>query len=425
MVRRYSGAMVNAPAAELCRFIDASPSPFHVVRTASEELLSAGFRRVEETDAWPGGPGRRFVQRGGSLIAWITPEGAPASTGFRVVGAHTDSPNLRVKQRHDLRFEGLGVVALEPYGGPILDSWLDRDLAIAGRLVRKDGSEVLVHVDEPVLQVPHLAIHLDRDGGEIDRQRHLNAVWSLGERSFVDWLAEQAGTAAEDIVGFELMTADAAPSTVYGADGKLVAAPRLDNQATCFAGLRALLDAASSEVRHHTMLVLFDHEEVGSTSERGAQSDLLATTIERIVLGAGGTREDYHRAIAASVCVSGDMAHATHPNHADKHEPLHRIAMGGGPVLKVNQNLRYATDARGTAVFAQACDEAGVALQRYVHRADLPCGSTIGPLSAARTGMLTVDVGAPQLAMHAARETMAAADVEYYARALAAFLAPA
>ena len=173
------------------------------------------------------------------------------------------------------------------------------------------------------------------------------------------------------------------------------------------------------------MLALFDHEEDGSTSERGADSDLLLTVLERLVLAAGGDRDDLHRAVAGSIHASGDMAHATHPNHPERHEPLHRITLGGGPVLKVNQNLRYASDAVGSAAFAQSCDQAGVPLQRYVHRADLPCGSTIGPISAARTGVTTVDVGAPQLAMHSARETMAARDVDHYVAALTAFLAPA
>jgi aspartyl aminopeptidase len=226
------------------------------------------------------------------------------------------------------------------------------------------------------------------------------------------------------VLGFELMTHDTQPSALTGAQHEFVSAPRLDNQVTCFAGARALLAAAPTPgVR--PVLALFDHEEIGSTSERGAQSDLLATVLERIVVAAGGSRDDYHRAIAASVCASGDMAHATHPNYADRHEALHHITLGGGPVLKVHPNLRYATDAPGTAHFARACEQAGVPLQRYEHRADLPCGSTIGPLNAARTGMLTVDVGAPQLAMHSAREMMAAADVDTYASALAAFLSPA
>jgi aspartyl aminopeptidase len=418
--------MTIAPAADLCRFVDRSPTPFHVCATVAAELDAADYVRIDERDPWPSGPGRHYVMRGGSLVAWSTESSSGPADAFRVVGGHTDSPNLRVKQHHDLATEGLGVVALEPYGGAWLNSWLDRDLGVAGRLALRDGSETLLHIDAPVLRVPQLAIHLsaDRKGVEPDPQRHVNGIWSTQPGRFLEYVADKAGVPEAEILGFELMTHDTAPSAITGVRNDLVSAPRLDNQVTCFAGLRALLDAAPvSGVR--PVLAIFDHEEVGSTSERGAQSDLLATVLERIVLVAGGSRDDYHRAIAASVCASGDMAHATHPSHAERHEPLHHIAIGGGPVLKVNVNLRYATDAPGAAVFARACEQAGVPLQRYEHRADLPCGSTIGPLSAARTGMLTVDVGAPQLAMHSARELMGAADVDTYARALSAFLAPA
>lgn len=411
---------MSEPAADLCRFVDASPTPFHLVETVVRALATAGFTELAETDPWPSAPGAYVVRRAGSVVAWRSPTSADPAAGFRVVGGHTDSPNLRVKQHHDDRRAGVPVLALEPYGGPILESWLDRDLLVAGRLVLLDGTECLVRTEGPVVRVPHLAIHLDRDQSAPDRQRHLDGLWTLGSQEFLPWLAGTAGVDPAQVAGFDLMTADAQPSTLVGADAEFVAAPRLDNQVTCFAGLQALLDAEPGESGQ--LLVLFDHEEVGSTSERGAQSDLLATVLERVVLAAGGGREDYHRMIAASVCASGDMAHATHPNHVDRHEPLHRIAMGGGPVLKVNQNLRYATDGRGAAVFERACHDAGVSLQRYVHRADLPCGSTIGPLSAARTGMLTVDVGAPQLAMHSARETMAATDVGAYVAALTAFL---
>ncbi len=410
-------------ATSLARFVDASPSPFHVAATAAAELERAGFTRLSETSAWPTASGRYFVVRGGSLIAWQSPTSDDPGAGFRVVGGHTDSPNLRLKQHHDADRQGLGVLALEPYGGPILSTWFDRDLTIAGRLVTRDGTEHLVDAGRAVVRVPNLAIHLDRDQAAPDRQRHLDGLWSIESTEFLPWLAGTAGLAPDDVAGFDLMTADTAPAALVGAHDEFLASPRLDNQATCYAGLRALLDAAPGP--HGQLLALFDHEEVGSTSERGAQSDLLATVLERIVLAAGGGREEYHRMIAASVCASGDMAHATHPNQAARHEPLHHIALGGGPVLKVNQNLRYATDGRGAAVFARACDQAGVPLQRYVHRADLPCGSTIGPLSAARTGILTIDVGAPQLAMHSAREVMAATDVDLYVRALSAFLAPA
>ncbi|CAN5139379.1 M18 family aminopeptidase [soil metagenome] len=424
--------MVHAPATDLCSFIDASPSPFHLCQTVAGELVAQGFVQIHEREPWPVDQGRYFLIRGGSLIAWTNEASTAPSNGFRVVGGHTDSPNLRLKQHPDLTSAGWDVVALEPYGGALLNSWLDRDLGLSGRLtVRASGGveERLVHLNEPLLRVPQLAIHLaeDRKGVELNPQRHLNAVWGLeSEADILGLVAGAADVHRNDVLGFELMTHDVNPSALIGPRRDLVSAPRLDNQGTCFAGLRALVAAtlapASGTI---AMLALFDHEEVGSMSDRGAFSDLLLTAIERIVLAAGGTRDDFHRAIAGSVCASGDMAHATHPNYSDRHEPGHRIVPGGGPVLKVNQNLRYATDAAGAGVFATACEQAGVPLQRYVHRADLPCGSTIGPITAAKTGISTVDVGAPQLAMHSARELMSASDIETYAAALAAFLTPA
>jgi aspartyl aminopeptidase len=220
------------------------------------------------------------------------------------------------------------------------------------------------------------------------------------------------------------MTHDLSPSAVIGADSSLLSAPRLDNQASCYAGLEALLAVQTTSDGFLPVLALFDHEEVGSTSDHGAQSNLLGTVLERIVLAAGGGREDYLRLLPASLLASADMAHATHPNYPERHEPGHLITVNGGPVLKVHPNLRYATDGRTAAAFALACQQAGVPLQRYEHRADLPCGSTIGPMASARTGIPTVDVGAPQLAMHSARELMGAHDVASYAAALGAFLSP-
>jgi aspartyl aminopeptidase len=225
-----------------------------------------------------------------------------------------------------------------------------------------------------------------------------------------------------DLLSADLMTHDLTPSRIMGVDKDLISAPRLDNQASCYAGLEALLAAEPGD--YLPVLALFDHEEVGSVSDHGAQSDFLRTTLERIVLAAGGDREDFLRLTTASMVASGDMAHATHPNYPERHEPGHLIAVNGGPVLKVQPNLRYATDSRTAAAFELACRQAGVPLQRYEHRADLPCGSTIGPMTAARTGIPTVDVGAPQLAMHSARELMGVADVGAYAAALHAFLAP-
>ncbi|HNM86679.1 MAG TPA: M18 family aminopeptidase [Mycobacterium sp.] len=424
---------MTATAQGLCEFIDASPSPFHVCATVAARLTAAGYTELSEADAWPDA-GRFFTVRAGSLVAWDA-TGAPGRP-FRVVGGHTDSPNLRVKQQPDRAVAGLQVVALQPYGGAWLNSWLDRDLGISGRLSVRAGSaidHVLVRIDDPILRVPQLAIHLaeDRTAVALDPQRHLNAVWGLGQTpgSFVGFVAQRAGVDPGDVLGFDLMTHDLTPARVWGA-GEFISAPRLDNQATCYAGLEALLGAEPADFV--PVLALFDHEEVGSQSDHGAQSDLLITTLERIVLSdsraagreANSTREDFLRRVAGSMVASGDMAHATHPNYPDRHEPGHWIEINGGPVLKVQPNLRYATDGRTAAAFELACRRAGVPLQRYEHRADLPCGSTIGPMTSARTGIATVDVGAAQLAMHSARELMGARDVAAYSAALAAFLSP-
>lgn len=428
--------MVNmstrASAPGLCEFIDASPSPFHVCETVAARLRDVGFTELREADRWPipSGGGRFFVVRAGSLVAW---QSSDSCRPFRIVGAHTDSPNLRVKQHPDRLVAGWQSVALEPYGGAWLNSWLDRDLGISGRLSVRDPASHsgvahrLVRIDEPILRVPQLAIHLseDRAAVKLDPQRHVNAVWGAGQapRSFLDFVAGRAGVTPADLLAADLMTHDLTPSRLIGADNEFVSAPRLDNQGTCYAGLEAFLAVEPDE--YLPVLALFDHEEVGSTSDHGAQSDLLLTTLERIVLAANGDREDFLRRLTISMVASGDMAHATHPNYPERHEPSHWIAVNGGPVLKVQPNLRYATDSRTAAAFELACRQAVVPLQRYEHRADLPCGSTIGPMTSARTGIPTVDVGAPQLAMHSAREMMGAADVVSYAAALYAFLAPA
>ncbi|AXH95293.1 M18 family aminopeptidase [Ornithinimicrobium avium] len=434
-------ARATQVAEGLCSYLDASPSPFHAVDTAAALLTEAGFTELAETDATPVDPGRYLVRRGGSLVAWASDVvGERAShTPFRVVGAHTDSPNLRIKPRPDRAHAGWQMLGVEVYGGALTNSWLDRDLGLSGRVAVRDASapggvgQRLFRTDDPVLRVSQLAIHLDRsvrtEGLQLNDQQHLAPHWGLGPepRSFRGWLADLTGVDPQDLLAWDAMTHDLTPARRIGADGELIASGRLDNLATSYAAVRALLEAVSAPSPQPwiPVIVLFDHEEVGSTSERGAQSTFLPAWLERVVLAAGGGREDYLRSLAGSVVASGDMAHATHPNYAERHEPEHPILMNGGPVLKVNANLRYATDSVGAAAFALACEQAGVPMQTFVTRSDLPCGSTVGPTTSALTGATTVDFGAPVLSMHSTREICGTLDQAAYAAALAAFLAPA
>ncbi len=418
---------------DLLRFVDASPTPFHAVASAADRLTSAGWVPADEGDAFDPSAGRAFLVRGGSLVAWDTTAMHSPTAGFRVVGAHTDSPNLRVKPNADLVSAGWQQLAVEPYGGLLRNSWLDRDLGLAGRVVVRAQAGVearLFHDHSALARVPQVAIHLDRtqnDALALNPQRHLVPAWGLGDApgGFRDYLAEQVEVDAGDLLGFDVMLHPVEPSARLGREGELIAAPRLDNLATCYAAVSALIAASEDQGGGGRVVVLFDHEEIGSTSERGAMSTLLPATLERLVLAAGGSREDLWRALARTVIASGDMAHGTHPNYAELHEPSHRIRVNGGPVLKVNTNLRYATDALGEAAFRLACEQAEVPVQTFVARSDLPCGSTIGPMTSALTGATTVDVGSPMLSMHSARELGGAEDPAMYAAALAAFLGPA
>lgn len=433
-------------ARRLLAFCDASPSPYHACATAAAVLGEAGFTRLAEDAAWPGEPGRWYVVRGGSLVAWATSAGHEPHDGFRIVGAHTDSPNLRIKPQPDVVRAGVRQLGVEAYGGVLLASWLGRDLGLSGRVaVRRNGTGALMRllrVDRPVCAIPQLAIHLDRDvntsGLVVDAQHHLTPLWGVeppagraatapGEAAgLVGFVADELGVEGADVLGWDLMLHDLVPGALVGRDDELIGSARLDNLASCWAAVEALGDVATASGDGPVPVVcLFDHEEVGSTSDRGAASSLLPTLLERSVLARGGDREALHRALARSACLSADMAHATHPNYADRHDPEHRVALNGGPVLKVNANVRYATDAPGAALVALAAEQAGVPLQRFSMRSDLPCGSTIGPVTAARLGITTVDVGMPQLAMHAAREHAGSHDPGRYRALLAAFLAPA
>ncbi|NHN56996.1 M18 family aminopeptidase [Calidifontibacter sp. DB0510] len=422
-------------ADRLVDYLNASPSPFHACETSAKLLDDNGFARLQEYAEWPTEPGRYYLVRGGTLIAWSTEHSDGPATGFRIVGAHTDSPNLRIKPRPDHDSLAWQLLGVEPYGGLIVNSWLDRDLGLSGRVALRDGSgirEELVRVDDPLLRVSRLAIHLDRsmnDGEQINRQFQLEPHWGLdgSAPAFADFLADTLGVTAEDVLGWDVMAHDLQPATRFGHRGELVAGARQDNLATSCAGTYALIEAVDKAPAAPTtqLLVLFDHEEIGSTTDRGAASSLLPTVLERITTSLGGSRDELHRALARTVIASGDMAHATHPNYVDRHEPRHLIAMNGGPVLKINVNGRYATDAPGAAAFRLAGQQAGVPVQDFVTRSDLPCGSTVGPITSALSGATTVDFGAPTLSMHSIRELTGSEDQRMYAAILAAFLSPA
>jgi len=411
---------------DLRAFVDASPSPFHAVAELARRLTAAGFTELAEADAWSPAPGgEHFVVRHGSLIAFRVGSAPLAEAGLRLVGAHTDSPTFKVRPHPDVSQAGYRLVGVEPYGGGLWHTWLDRELTVAGRVALRGGRTQLVRLPGAPLRFPSLAIHLDRsvrDGLKLDPQRELVPVWSPdldGEHGLRAALAAEAGVDPADIVGHDLVLADTQPAGTAGADGSWIAAPRLDNQASCHSGATALIGATGGP--RTQVFVANDHEEVGSGSMSGARGSFLEDVVARLVAVVdAGDPQALPRALAQSRLVSADMAHAVHPNRYDRHEPQHRPTLGGGPVLKVNANQAYATDAASSGWFAERCAAAGVPVQWFVTRADLPCGSTIGPLTATRLGIPTVDVGAPMLAMHSARELASALDVPLMVTALTA-----
>ena len=400
----------SAHALALCRFIDDSPSPFHVAMNAATLLEASGFRSTGLDSSE--GAGKFVSVVDGSLIAWVVPEGARADTPFRIVGAHTDSPNLHLKPSPNADAHGYRRLGVETYGGVLLNSWLDRDLGLSGRLAVRSGNAVemkLVKISEPLLRIPQLAIHLDRDisskGLLLNKQAHMAPVYGLSSPDSKDMMtlvASAAGVAVSDIVGSELMLHDTAPSQFIGAQQEFVSAPRLDNQLSCHAAVTSIGGVASSDVI--SMVVLFDHEEVGSVSATGAATSSLPRLLTSITSSIGGSASDHQAALSHSLFISSDNAHATHPNYAERHEPQHHVAMNDGPVLKFNSNQRYTTNAKSEGIFRLAAERAGVHTQEFVSRSDLPCGSTIGPTVSALLGMNAFDVGCPQLAMHSCRE---------------------
>lgn len=419
-------------ALDLLSFVDAGVSPFHAVAEMARRLEGAGFSGLDEREAWDLAPGdRRYVVRdGGSVAAFVVGRAEPARAGFRLVGAHTDSPTYKVRPQPNALRAGQRVVGVETYGGPLAHTWLDRDLTLAGRLAVQgdDGAidMVLVHLPGAWLRIPSLAIHLSREvreeGLRLNPQQHLVPLWGPASGpELIPAIAEHAGVAAASVLGWDLVLADTQPAAVGGAGDGYVFAPRLDNLGSCHAGVTAITDLPDGAA-HTAVFAANDHEEVGSRSAEGAAGPFLEDVLARIVAVCGGGGQGVARAAARSRLVSADMAHAVHPNYADRHELGHQPRLGGGPVIKHNANQSYASDAGTAAWFAARCAEVGIRPQSFVTRGDLPCGSTIGPLTATRLGIPTVDVGNPMLSMHSVREQAAAADVAPMIAALGAHL---
>jgi aspartyl aminopeptidase len=411
---------------ELIEYLNNSPTPAWATYSAASMLKAAGF---EATDAVSSVKTNKFYLRphAGMLIAAKLPASSPQ--GFRIIGAHTDSPHLRLKANAPQLREGYALLASEVYGGALLYTWFDRALSVAGEICYRSAEDIqsrLVRSTGPIALVPSLAIHLQRDVNEEgfapNKQIALSALVTHRAADF-NWsayLAQLAGVDAEQILSYDLSLFDAQPAELGGAQGDLLISARLDNLVSCHSALAALTNSNSSP--YAEVVALYDHEEVGSLSESGAETRITEAVLAEIAARYQLSKTDFEKLMRQSIFLSADMAHAVHPNFADRHDSENRPRLGGGVTLKINQNRRYATSAATQALFIDICRRHHIEHQVYTHRNDMPCGSTIGPTMSARLGMRTLDVGVAMLGMHSARETCAWSDVEIYVRFMQCFL---
>ena len=412
----------------MLNFIDRSPTPFHAVEEMSNTLAEKGFTRLQEEDAWElETNGRYFLTRNdSSLIAFVV----GSKPSFKIIGAHTDSPNLRLKPNAGYDKNGYLQLGVEVYGGVLLSTWTDRDLSLAGRVIlagKKKPLSKLIRLDQALLRIPQLAIHLNRDvnkkGLVLNEQNHLPPIFSIQKKSSADealkkLVARELRCKPADIVGMELSLYDTQTGTLAGAEQEFIFSGRLDNLASCHAAMHALMETTKKDPATR-VIAFYDHEEIGSETAQGAGSPFLKDVLERITMSEN--REGFLRAMARSFFISADMAHAIHPNYSDRHDTQHMPIINSGPVIKSNANQRYATDAVSSAWFESLCKKAGVPVQKFVVRSDLGCGSTIGPITAANLGIRTVDVGNPMLSMHSIREMAGAKDHELLIHAFKEF----
>jgi aspartyl aminopeptidase len=419
---------------QLIDFIRRAPTPFHATAQLAGQLREAGFVELHESDRWQLEAGGRYLitRNASSLVAFAMPETDPPGSGFRMVGAHTDSPCLRVKPEPGCVNKGYYQLGVEVYGGALLNPWFDRDLSLAGRVSYRSSAQrlgnLLVNFVRPVAVIPSLAIHLDREANNsrsINAQQHLPPVLMRADDAevldFREQLLKQARHEHPDldieaVLDFDLCLYDCQPPALIGLKREFIAGARLDNLLSCFVAMRALVDSDSGQGR---LLVCTDHEEVGSTSACGADGPFLKSVLQRIC----PDTESLARCIDRSWLISADNAHGVHPNYADRYDANHGPLLNRGPVIKVNANQRYATNSEGAALFRLLCEQAGVPVQSFVVRSDMACGSTIGPLTAANIGVRTLDVGVPTFAMHSIRELAGASDSGHLLAALAQFFA--
>ena len=414
----------SAPIATLLAQLDASPTAHHVVNWWRKKLIEAGFLDCSLNDTLSAESG--FVCRGGAIIAWKVPQKS-LQHGFRIVGAHSDSPGLHIKPQPNKQHANMSLLGVEVYGGPLLNSWLDRDLGIAGHVVLQDGSTKLFTSSRPVARISQLAIHLDRDvndkGLVLDRHQHLNALWLTSDNglNFDQWMSQQCGIDPSQIVASSAQLFDIHKASLVGVDNSLIASARIDNQASCWAAMKALIE--QKDTTSPSVVALFDHEEVGSSSATGAAGPLLEHVLERLCIAAGLSRQDFINTLAKSHCISADNAHAVHHNYPERHDTNHSPLINQGVVIKSNVSQRYATSSTSIAPFVDACTKAKVPIQYFASRNNIACGSTIGPITATRLGIDTIDVGIPQLSMHSAREVCGTQDPIFLRDALQSYFA--
>ncbi len=412
-------------ARDLLSFIDSCPTPFHAVDESKKRLVSKGFKELSETEPWDISLGGRYftTRNSSSIIAFKIGKAAPQISGFKIIGAHTDSPNLKLKPNSVYEKSGYLQLGVEVYGGVLLSTWTDRDLSLAGRVILKESNDNLVtrlvKIDRPLLRVPQLAIHLNRQVNEkgllLNKQTHMPPVFALideklkGDCPLKKLISLELDVSCEDIIGMELSLFDLQKGAFSGLNNEFIQTARLDNLASCHAALMAL-EEGSTDDEATQVIVFYDNEEIGSESRQGAGSPFLKDILERIQEKFEETREEYLRAISKSFFISADMAHAIHPNYSDMHDPRHMPQINKGPVVKINASQRYATDAETAAYFELLAEKVDVSLQKFVTRSDLGCGSTIGPITASNLGIKTIDIGNPMLSMHSIREMAGSKD---------------